>query len=154
MNDENQSIVTTFFEEIQGRTAENEILRSARVISINSSRGWDKQPPFSRKQLTSPNLLCLWFDDICSEAEARDGLMPFTSAHAEKIIRFFDGCETSLLIHCTAGISRSGAAGEVLNWYFNRYLESNPEDENDFLQNNRQIVPNYFVRKILLGVCT
>ena len=55
-----------------------------------------------------------------------------------------------LLVHCTAGISRSGAVGEVLNWYFNRYLEDNAEDDADFTYNNRQILPNSIVRRIML----
>jgi predicted protein tyrosine phosphatase len=69
---------------------------------------------------------------------------------AEKIMRFVDDGKLSLLVHCTAGISRSGAVGEVLNWYFNRYLENNTADDEDFVRNNRKIQPNTIVRRIML----
>ena len=71
-------------------------------------------------------------------------------AHA--IMRFVDDGKLPLLVHCTAGISRSGAVGEVLNWYFNRYLETNTADDEDFVENNRQILPNTIVRRIMLEV--
>lgn len=48
--------------------------------------------------------------------------------------------------------SWGGAVGEVLNWYFNRYLERNAADDEDFTQNNRQIQPNTIVRRIMLKV--
>ena len=48
--------------------------------------------------------------------------------------------------------SWGGAVGEVLNWYFNRYLERNAADDEDFTQNNRQIMPNTIVRRIMLKV--
>ena len=44
------------------------------------------------------------------------------------------------------------AVGDVLNWYFNRYLERNAADDEDFTQNNRQIQPNTLVRRIMLKV--
>ena len=44
------------------------------------------------------------------------------------------------------------AVGEVLNWYLNRYLERNAQDDEDFTQNNRQIQPNTIVRRIMLKV--
>ena len=48
--------------------------------------------------------------------------------------------------------SWGGAVGEVLNWYFSRYLERNAADDEDFTQNNRQIMPNTIVRRIMLKV--
>ena len=69
---------------------------------------------------------------------------------AQQIMRFVDDGKLPLLVHCTAGISRSGAVGEVLNWYFNRYLERNTQDDEDFTQNNHQIMPNFIVRRIML----
>ena len=44
------------------------------------------------------------------------------------------------------------AVGEVLNWYFNRYLERNAADDEDFTQSNRQIMPNTIVRRIMMKV--
>lgn len=57
-----------------------------------------------------------------------------------------------LFINCAAGISRSGAVGEVLNDYFNRYSENNEADREYFRNHNRQICGNPLVRRILRNV--
>lgn len=136
-----------FFEAIKGTENEGEILAHAKIISINSSWGFDSVPPFSTEALASPNLLCLTFDDI---EKPESDCVPFCREQAEEIMRFVDDGALPLLVHCTVGISRSGAVGEVLNWYFNRYLKRNSTDYDDFVKNNRQIMPNTLVRKIML----
>ena len=144
-----------FFEKIKGTPTEAELLEKSKIISINSSWGFDDTPPFSEDLLNHPHLLTLTFDDICNEPETLEDLgnaILFNEDMAHAIMRFVDDWKISLLVHCTAGISRSGAVGEVLNWYFNRYLESNTADDEDFVQNNRQIMPNTIVRRIMLKV--
>ena len=144
-----------FFEKIKGTPTEAELLEKSKIISINSSWGFDDTPPFSEDLLNHPHLLTLTFDDICNEPETLEDLgnaILFNEDMAHAIMRFVDDGKISLLVHCTAGISRSGAVGEVLNWYFNRYLESNTADDEDFVQNNRQILPNTIVRRIMLEV--
>ena len=144
-----------FFEKVKGTPTELELLKKAKIISINSSWGFDDTPPFSESFLQHPHLLALTFDDICNEPETPEDLgnaVLFNEQMAIAIIRFVDDGKVPLLVHCTAGISRSGAVGEVLNWYFNRYLESNTADDEDFTQNNRQIQPNTIVRRIMLKV--
>ena len=84
--------------------------------------------------------------------EDLDNAVLFNKDMRECIMKFVDDRKLPLLVHCTAGISRNGTVGEVLNWYFNRYLERNAEDDEDFIQNNRQILPNTNVRKIMLKV--
>ena len=144
-----------FFEKVKGTPTEVELLAKAKIISINSSWGFDDTPPFSENLLNHPHLLTLTFDDICNEPETPEDLgnaVLFNEAMAEHIMRFVDDGKLPLLVHCTAGISRSGAVGEVLNWYFNRYLEHNIADDEDFTQSNRQIMPNFIVRRIMLKV--
>ena len=144
-----------FFEKVKGTPTEAELLEKAKIISINSSRGFDDTPPFSPELLNHPHLLTLTFDDICNEPETPEDLgnaVLFNEDMAHAIMRFVDDGKFPLLVHCTAGISRSGAVGEVLNWYFNRYLETNTADEEDFEQNNHQIQPNTIVRRIMLKV--
>ena len=144
-----------FFEKIKGTPTEANLLEKSKIISINSSWGWDETPPFSESFLQHPHLLTLTFDDICNEPETPEDLgnaILFNEDMAHAIMRFVDDGKFPLLVHCTAGISRSGAVGEVLNWYFNRYLESNTADDEDFVQNNRQIMPNTIVRRIMLKV--
>ena len=144
-----------FFEKVKGTPTELELLEKAKIISINSSWGFDDAPPFSDSFLKHPHLLTLTFDDICNEPETPEELgyaILFNKDMAHAIMRFVDDGKLPLLVHCTAGISRSGAVGEVLNWYFNRYLENNTADNEDFEQNNRQIQPNTIVRRIMLKV--
>ena len=144
-----------FFEKVKGSPTEVELLEKAKIISINSSWGFDDTPPFSEDLLNHPHLLTLTFDDICNEPETLEDLgnaILFNEDMAHAIMRFVDDGKLSLLVHCTAGISRSGAVGEVLNWYFNRYLETNTADDEDFVENNRQILPNTIVRRIMLEV--
>ena len=144
-----------FFEKVKGTPTELELLEKSKIISINSSWGFDDTPPFSERFLTHTHLLTLTFDDICNEPETPEDLgnaVLFNEAMALAIMRFVDDGKLPLLVHCTAGISRSGAVGEVLNWYFNRYLEHNAADDEDFTQSNRQIMPNFIVRRIMLKV--
>ena len=144
-----------FFEKIKGTPTEVELLEKSKIISINSSCGVDDTPPFSPELLNHPHLLTLTFDDICNESETPEDLgnaVLFNETMAEQIMRFVDDGKLPLLVHCTAGISRSGAVGEVLNWYFNRYQERNAADDEDFTQNNRQIQPNTIVRRTMLKV--
>ena len=144
-----------FFEKVKGTSTEAELLANSKIISINSSWGFDDTPPFSEELLNHPHLLTLTFDDICNEPETPEDLgnaILFNKDMALAIMRFVDDGKLPLLVHCTAGISRSGAVGEVLNWYFNRYLERNAADDEEFVQNNRQIQPNTIVRRIMLKV--
>ena len=144
-----------FFEKVKGTPTEVELLAKSKIISINSSWGFDDAPPFSDSFLKHPHLLTLTFDDICNEPETPEDLgnsVLFNEDMAHAIMRFVDDGKLPLLVHCTAGISRSGAVGEVLNWYFNRYLENNTADDEDFEQNNRQIMPNTIVRRIMLKI--
>ena len=144
-----------FFEKVKGTSVEAELLEKAKIISINSSWGFDDTPPFSEDLLNHPHLLILTFDDICNEPETPEAVGNaelFNEALAQQIMRFDDDGELPLLVHCTAGISRSGAVGEVLNWYFNSYLEYNAKDDEYFVQNNRQIMPNTIVRRIMMKV--
>ena len=144
-----------FFEKVKGTPTEVELLEKSKIISINSSWGFDDAPPFSESFLQHPHVLTLTFDDIYNEPETPEDLgnaILFNEDMAHAIMRFVDDRQVPLLVHCTAGISRSGAVGEVLNWYFNRYLEFNTADDEDFEQNNRQIQPNTLVRRIMLKV--
>ena len=146
-----------FFEKIKGTPEEASLLNTYKVISINSSWGWDSEPPFSPALRGHAHLLVLNFDDIANEPETPEDLgqaVMFSPEMAEQIMRFVDDGRMPLLVHCAAGISRSGAVGEVLNWYFNRYLTDNQTDYDDFTQNNHQILPNPLVRKIMMKVLT
>ena len=135
----------TFFEVRKGGKREKELMRTHRVISINNVSFPAEPPPFSEEFLHAENLLVLYFDDV------DEGPNAMTEEQAKQIVDFV--CiddPRPIIVHCTAGISRSGAVGEVLNWYFNRYLE---EDQGDYLMfqvMHRDLVPNAHVRRLLL----
>ena len=97
----------TFFENKIGTAEEERVLNECRIISINDASIHPEPPPFSRRYLKHPNLLVLFFDDVETE-----GPTSFSSDMARHIVRFVqESDERPLLIHCTAGISRSGAVG-------------------------------------------
>lgn len=95
------------------------------------------------------NILKLQFDDAVEDP--KHVLTLFDEHLAGKIVRFIRKIDTSrlLFVNCGAGISRSGAVGEVLNDYFNKYLEFNALDDEYFRRLNRQIQGNPLVRRVL-----
>ena len=135
----------SYFEKRRGTLEETEILATHRVISIQTSNGYDHTPPFSPESLSSPNLLCLVFDDIVDDSGRQ-----FNENDAKAILDFV--CDDSLpvFVHCTAGIARSGAVGEVLDWYYNCWKAQNDADHQYFLRENPQVMPNSTVRRLLM----
>ncbi len=124
-------LARSFFEARCGTAREAILFRRYRVISINSSRF-----------LSVSNLLILFFDDV------EEGFPhAMTLKDAERIVRFILLPDfRPLLIHCTAGISRSGAAGAALNWYFNRTCLG---EFLAFTHDNPDISPNRHVYELL-----
>ena len=95
------------------------------------------------------NILKLRFDDAVEDPGHT--LVLFDAAMAGEIVRFVRRIDTDclLFVNCGAGVSRSGAVGEVLNDYFNRYLGFNAPDDEYFRRLNPQILPNPRVRRVL-----
>lgn len=108
--------------------------------------------PFCGIPVERPNILRLQFDDVVENPEG--DLMLFNIEIAQQIKKFVLGIDQSkeLYVNCAAGISRSGAVGDVLNDYFNRYPNFNAIDDYYFKQYNRQILPNPLVRNLLYKV--
>ena len=99
------------------------------------------------------NILKLQFDDVTDEDKKNypTEYIYFDEELAKKIHVFIDNMNLNfpLYIHCDAGISRSGAVGDVLNDYFNKYLGDNKEDSKYFNDNNNHIFPNSLVKRLL-----
>ena len=95
------------------------------------------------------HILKLCFDDATSNPDGT--LILFDESMARRIADFLKRIDTTraLFINCAAGISRSGAVGEVLNDYFNRYLEINELDFLYFRTYSRQVCGNPLVRRLL-----
>ena len=136
----------SFFEARQGTKLERKLFRDNRIISINSVSFPSEEPPFSEEFLDAENLLILYFDDV--DAGFPNAMTPEQACAIVDFVRLEDN--RPIIVHCTAGISRSGAVGEVLNWYFNRF-EADDSDYRKFEIMHPDIVPNAHVRRLLLA---
>lgn len=127
-----------------------EVLSRNKVVSIQSRSGWDSEPPFSDDGLKSPNLLCLTFDDVTDYSDLYDGenVARFRSVMAQKILKHVGHGSWPVLIHCTEGVSRSGAVASVLDHYWNFVWDKKPEDHEYFKRVNLKISPNPVVEEI------
>jgi protein-tyrosine phosphatase len=135
----------SYFEERMEGGEIRSLLINHKIISIQSSSGWDSVPPFQEEVRSLPNLLCITLDDyfgIPYDEEERKRVALFSYEIADRIMRFVDDGKMPIIIHCTAGISRSGAIGSVLNRYYNSILANNKEDYDAFFLLNRKIMPN------------
>ena len=127
----------TFFENKIGTAEEERLLNECRIISINDASIHPEPPPFRKRFLRHPNLLVLFFDDVETE-----GTTAFTIEMARQIVRFVQETgDCPLLIHCTAGISRSGAVGLAIAEQNGCVEESRRE--------NPDIMPNQLVLRKL-----
>lgn len=137
-----------FKEEIKQLT-EEQFLNSA-FISIHTPKVGisfnDTEPILD----SSSNVLNLWFHDADPEDEQlligdyREPVIYFDEDMALEIKKFVNANldKKYWFIHCTAGICRSGAVGEVLADFFEiPYYE--------FKRDNPQIKPNIYVKNIL-----
>lgn len=116
-------------------------------ISINDTNGRISEPYFENKE----NVLVLYFDDTTKDLEIPilgtdevKKVVAFTKEQASEIIDFLDKNKDKKLaiIHCAAGVSRSGAVGQFANDYFGgNYFE--------FKNNNQNIQPNPHVLRLL-----
>ena len=135
----------SFFEARQGTPREAALLAKYRIISINNVGFPAEPPPFSQGHLAAENLLVLYFDDV------EDGPDAMTPEQAKRIADFVcTDDDRPIIVHCSAGVSRSGAVGSVLNWYFNRDLADNEADYRAFGLRHPDLAPNVHVRKLLL----
>lgn len=98
------------------------------------------------------NVLKLEFDDV-TERDTEDGLLHFNVELAKKIHEFIKNIpaddKKEFIVHCAAGVSRSGAVGYMMNEWFNKFLKMNRIDNEAFTMNNPHIMPNPEVVRIL-----
>lgn len=120
-------------------------------INIRNSRSID---PNRGVPLNGENILKLQFDDVRELPGVRR--RPFDRDMAEKIIDFVLRCDRTreLYVNCSAGISRSGAVGYIMNFYANKLLEDNPQDFERFSRINPQVDANPLVKEVLISAIT
>ena len=116
----------SFFEARQGSEREDYWVRHYRIVSINSII-LPEMPPFTQTYWDCQNLLILFFDDYENE-----NANAFSVQDAAKVIAFaLQPDPRPILIHCTAGESRSGAVGLFLNGIVNQDC---PKDSQRFFR--------------------
>lgn len=95
-----------------------------------------------------PNVLNLDFDDITEDRMYKGHLFKAMSEEqADKCIEFIENnMGKNFDIHCTAGISRSGA---ICQFIFDFYNKDNVYPKSDFEYFNRHIRPNNHVLTLL-----
>lgn len=112
------------------------------IISINNTDD-DLLLPFFKDN--HENVLNLFFDDVTEDLYNDDFLIckAMTEDDAKKIIEFIDrNKDRNFIVHCSAGISRSGAVGTFIT----EYLE---KDYKLFKEHNKHISPNHMVLSML-----
>lgn len=126
-----------------------EYLDNTFFISINSTEGNDSEPYFKE---THPNVLTLYFDD-CDEYKkypiiGSDGKfyeqIPMSEEQALEVVNFVEKMnnKSTIYVHCTAGVSRSGAIGAYISDYLGMRWD-------DFIRCNPQVIPNSHISSLL-----
>jgi len=107
------------------------------LISIHSDMDGKHSAPISRlDELSCKDYISLCFQDIAYE---KGEYNRFTDKQADEVLSFVDKHkDKNFLVHCDAGISRSGAVGTFVC----RYLK---KDEKIFSSMNPYIRPNNLV---------
>ena len=90
-------------------------------------------------------------DEWDRSCEGCDYIRLFRREDAERIVQFVGVGRMPFNVQCTAGISRSGAVGFALDWYFNQHVRRNPAHHDFFTKSNPQIRPNPLVMEVMMN---
>jgi len=139
------------FNEIMGKMGISdknveETFKDVALISINDTHGNWSQSWFDQDH---SNVLRLWFDDVEQDTDKfsptnQEKVKAFTVEDAKSIRKFLkdNKKKETFIVHCSAGISRSGAVGQFICDFFR-------VDRTEFLRNNPHILPNGRVTRML-----
>lgn len=135
------------------------------IISINTNVFKDRREISELDEMKNvlkdfPNVLFLEFDDVTRAEHQRiedknhGTLVFFNEDFAKQIIDFINKTHEynkELIIHCTAGVSRSAAVGIFANEYINKFKTDNESDfiDNKFNGHERSPMPNLDVLTML-----
>lgn len=136
---------------------EKELFKTHNVISIitpiyEPHKFAEEDVPFSKKYAKNKNVLVMKFHDYDKEAP---GVVLMSSHDALNVKNFCEKMDKSkpLIIHCTAGKSRSYTVGYVINIMVNRIWENNIDDFREFCDNyDKKSFTNLWVKNKLLNV--
>jgi len=128
---------------------DRDLLDAWSMISIYSS---GDSCPIKEERDT---LLKMQFDDIIMPT---DGMILFTDEMAKEIKRFANYLiakypDRALIVHCDAGVSRSGAVGAALNEYVNLRVLNNRRHYDWFIREHVNLIsPNQTVMSRMMKV--
>lgn len=132
-----------------GITNDNVEDKQSFFISINDTCGTDEVPFFKTNK---SNVMVLFFDDVEEDltipTQEVKKAKAFTLEQAKELFAFVEKNKhrKTCIVHCAAGISRSGAVGTFIN----DYLGGN---YSQFKKRNPYIHPNGLVLGLLKKVC-
>jgi predicted protein tyrosine phosphatase len=122
-----------------------EVRDKVAFISINDTFETDEKPFFAHNK---KNVLVLFFDDVTEDMDLAWGKAKcFTKEQGIEVVDFLDKIKDAdtLIVHCAAGVSRSGAVGKFAAEYLG-------VDYNEFRNANPRIHPNNTVIRILKNI--
>lgn len=133
-----------------GITEENVEVQDVMLISIIGTFEPDDVPDPSYFKADKSNVKIIYFDDVEEDQDVQIGsdrihrAKAFTETQAREIRDFIIKNENKshCIVHCQAGISRSGAVGTFVNDAFG-------EDYFVFMRNNPNVMPNHRVLRTL-----
>ena len=123
----------------------DEFIHIAFICIDDTSGDYYANPLF---KMNHHNVLNLKFDDVEEDLQVsptnKEMTKAFTKNQAEKIVNFLESNTNinTLIVHCAAGISRSGAVGQFALDYLHG-------DKDNFKLNNPHIWPNARVSRLL-----
>lgn len=127
---------------VDNNVNDNNVEKNAKIALISITGGFDKH----YFRINHKNVLNLEFDDI---EEDIGKYKTMSTEQGQQIISFLESIDKSsvvyLLVHCAAGISRSGAVGTFANDYFKL-------DNDVFKRDNPHIHPNGNVMRVLNNI--
>lgn len=142
-----------WFEKIKGTKEEELVFNRSNIISIitpiyEPKNIKEESIPFSKKYENNENVLVLKFHDYDKK---EDGVVLMSNEDCLKLKEFCNKIDHNkpLIIHCTAGRSRSYTIGSFLNLFYNK---NNPCDYNEFVKfycNDNKMIINQWVKNKL-----
>jgi predicted protein tyrosine phosphatase len=129
-------------------------LTNTALISIQEPCG--KEVYFQHHKLNDHNFLTMQFYDI--DEPVRDfntskSLYPIEGHQAIMIFNFVKNRKNmNFLIHCTAGIHRSGAVAQFIHEYLTEHGKEYATSQEEFNEQNPKIKPRKFVLSLLREV--
>lgn len=116
-------------------------IKDTLFISINNNFDNSVKPHFSENK---DNVLILHFDDVENDIYENNKLIAksFTNEQGTTLLQFLEKNKnkSKCIVHCTAGISRSGAVGTFINDHYGTDTYDEFKKRNPYVHPNGQVL--------------